>query len=315
VVLSFLKVPLRMANIGLLFPGQGAQAVGMGRELTNRSASAKALFDRASEILGYDLLDLCINGPEEKLTATVHSQPALFVHSMASMVCLLDTEPDLLSSVVAVAGLSLGEYSALSAARGITFEDGVRLVQIRGSAMQEAAEAQASGMASVLGLTTEQVEQVCNDARIPDEILRPANFLCPGNTAISGHARSIEAAENVANQAGAMKFIRLNVAGAFHTDIMLPAVEKLEAGLGQVQLHATRFPVFSNVDAQPHTQPDELRFLLSRQVVSPVQWEATLRNMIAAGVEQFYEIGAGRVLAGTLKRIDRKIPCTCFGDN
>ena len=304
-----------MANIGLLFPGQGAQSVGMGRELTTRSASAKALFDRASEILRYDLLDLCINGPEEKLTATVHSQPALFVHSMASMVCLLETEPELLSSVTAVAGLSLGEYSALSAARGITFEDGVRLVQIRGAAMQEASEAQASGMASVLGLTAEQVEQVCSEARLDGEILRPANFLCPGNVAISGHIRSIEAAEGTANQAGAMKFIRLNVAGAFHTDIMSPAVEKLKSGLDQVQLHPTRFPVFSNVDAQPHTRPDELRSLLAQQVVTAVQWESTLRNMVAAGVEQFYEIGAGRVLAGTLKRIDRKIPCTCFGDN
>jgi [acyl-carrier-protein] S-malonyltransferase len=304
-----------MASIGLIFPGQGAQTVGMGRELTSRSAPAKQLFDRASEILGYDLLDLCVNGPDEKLTATVHSQPALFVHSMAALVDLMDQQPDLLSSVVAVAGLSLGEYSALAAARGMTFEDGVRLVKIRGAAMQEAAESQASGMASVLGLSAEQVMEVCDKARLPGEILQPANYLCPGNIAISGHVASIEAAESVAMEAGAMKYIRLNVAGAFHTDIMQSAVAKLESGIQQANLQPTRFPVFSNVDAQPHTAPSDLKGLLARQVVSPVKWEESLKNMIAMGVDQFYEVGAGRVLAGTLKRIDRKMACTCFGDN
>ena len=303
-----------MPNIALLFPGQGAQFLGMGKGLLERSEKARALFVTASEILGYDLGKLCVEGPEDQLHLTNHSQPALFVHSMAALADFLEQNPSILNSVVAVAGLSLGEYSALACANAISFEDGVRLVQQRGAAMQDAATAVPSGMASVLGLTSDQLVAVCNSARLPGEILQIANLLCPGNIAVSGHAASIDAVTVAAVSAGAMKTIRLNVAGAFHTDIMKPAVERLGVALSSVKFFNARFPLFSNVDAQPHAMAEEFSPLLLKQVVSPVQWESTLRNMQSAGVDQFYEIGAGRVLAGTLKRVDRKAACDCFGD-
>jgi [acyl-carrier-protein] S-malonyltransferase len=286
----------------------------MGKALLERSAAARDLFSRASAILGYDLAKLCVEGPEADLHLTNHSQPALFVHSMAALADFLESHPDVLANVVAVAGLSLGEYSALACAGAISFEDGVRLVQQRGSAMQDAASAVESGMASVLGLDPEQVQSLCDSARLPNEILQVANLLCPGNIAISGHAASITSAESKSTDAGASRFIRLNVAGAFHTDIMLPAVARLNTAISQTTFNDPRFPLYSNVDAQPHSAATDFAPLLSKQVVSPVQWESTLRNLLNAGVDQFYEIGAGRVLAGTLKRVDRKAACECFGD-
>ncbi len=303
-----------MPNIALLFPGQGAQFLGMGKGLLERSEKARVLFDKASEILGYDLAELCVEGPEAQLHLTNHSQPALFVHSMAALADFIDQNPSILDSVVAVAGLSLGEYSALACAQAISFEDGVRLVQQRGSAMQDAATAVPSGMASILGLDRLQLEAVCDSARQPGEILKIANLLCPGNIAVSGHVASIDAVAEKAAEAGATKTIRLNVAGAFHTDIMESAVASLASALETTPFSNARFPLFSNVDAQPHAGASEFAPLLMKQVVSPVQWESTLRNLLAAGVDQFYEIGAGRVLAGTLKRVDRKAACECFGD-
>jgi [acyl-carrier-protein] S-malonyltransferase len=298
----------------LLFPGQGAQFVGMGAGLIDRFPDARHYFERASHLLGYDLLELCLKGPESRLNATSSSQPALFVHAVAALASLQAQQPSLMADVVAVAGLSLGEYSALAAAGVLAFEDGVRLVQARGLAMQAAAELQASGMASVIGLTLEQVEELCHRARQPGEILQPANLLCPGNIAISGHQPSLAAAEALAAEVGASKFIRLAVAGAFHTELMRPASERLTQALAAVPMQTASIPLYSNVDAAPHRDPEAFRGLLSRQLVSPVRWEESLRGLLAAGVEHFYEVGAGRVLAGTLKRIDRKIPCECMGD-
>lgn len=303
-----------MPKVALLFPGQGAQVLGMGKALNERSPAARELFDRASAILGYDLAFLCASGPESDLHLTSFSQPALFVHSMAALADFVFQKPGILDSVVAVAGLSLGEYSALCCAGAISFEDGVRLVQQRGSAMQDAATAVPSGMASVLGLSRDQVDAMCDSVRLPGEILQVANLLCPGNIAISGHAASIEAADAGAIAAGASRCIRLNVAGAFHTDIMHPAVERLRTALDSIQFSDARYPLYSNVDAQPHQLASEFPFLLTKQVVSPVLWEATLSHLLSLGVDQFYEIGAGRVLAGTLKRVDRKASCECFGD-
>ena len=303
-----------MPNIALLFPGQGAQFLVMGKGLLERSEKSRELFAKASGILGYDLGKLCVEGPESQLHLTNHSQPALFVHSMAALSDFVELNPTLFDSVVAVAGLSLGEYSALACSQAISFEDGVRLVQQRGSAMQDAASAVPSGMASVLGLDRVQLEAVCDSARQEGEILQIANLLCPGNIAISGHLASLEAASEKATAAGATRTIRLNVAGAFHTDIMKSAVERLGSALAAIQFNNSRFPLFSNVDAQPHVVASEFAPLLLKQVVSPVQWESTLRNLLAAGVDQFYEIGAGRVLAGTLKRVDRKVVCECIGD-
>ena len=303
-----------MPNIALLFPGQGAQFLGMGRGLLDRNATARLLFAKASEILGYDLAKLCIDGPEHQLHLTKHSQPALFVHAMAALADFLKQHANIFDSVVAVAGLSLGEYSALACSGAISFEDGVRLVQQRGSAMHDAASAVPSGMTSVLGLVQAELEAVCDLARREGEILQIANLLCPGNIAVSGHLGSIEAIDEKAVAAGATRTIRLSVAGAFHTDIMKPAVERLGVALESTSFKNPRFPLFSNVDAQPHTIAEEFAPLLMKQVVSPVQWESTLRNLLAYGVDQFYEIGAGRVLAGTLKRVDRKAACECFGD-
>jgi len=286
----------------------------MGKGLLERNATARSLFAQASEILGYDLGKLCIDGPESYLHLTIHSQPALFVHAMAALADFTEQQANILDSVVAVAGLSLGEYSALACAEAISFEDGVRLVQQRGSAMQDAASAVPSGMTSVLGLGQAEVEAVCDLARRDGEILQIANLLCPGNIAVSGHLGSIEAIDEEAVAAGAMRTIRLSVAGAFHTDIMKSAVDRLGVALKSTSFKNPRFPLYSNVDAQPHTNAEEFAPLLMKQVVSPVQWENTLRNLLASGVNQFYEIGAGRVLAGTLKRVDRKAACECFGD-
>ncbi len=286
----------------------------MGAGLLARSPHAKSYFDRASSVLDYDLLELCLNGPEERLNQTVHSQPALFVHSVAALASLIEQQPDLMSSVVGIAGLSLGEYSALAAAGVLSFEDGIRLVQERGAAMQAAADSQPSGMASVLGLSIEEVQAVCDAARQPDEILQIANLLCPGNTAISGHLASLEAAEAVALQKGAMKYVRLAVAGAFHTPIMDPAVKRLKDAIAAISMNKASVAIYSNVDAAPHTEPAEFSNLLAQQVVTPVRWEASLRALLEVGVDQFYEIGAGRVLSGTLKRVDRKMACECVGD-
>ena len=286
----------------------------MGRGLLERSARARELFEIASGILGFDLAKLCIDGPELELHLTSNAQPALFVHSMAALTLFLEEKPDVLNSVVAVAGLSLGEYSALAAAGAISFEDGVRLVQERGAAMQEAASAVDSGMASVLGLDREQLEALCNASRQPGEVLQVANLLCPGNIAISGQSASLNEAEKRSADAGASRFIRLNVAGAFHTDIMKPAVQRLSSAIASTTFSPLRYPLYANVDSQPHVQPSEIAELLTQQMVSPVLWESTLRNLQSAGVEMFYEIGAGRVLAGTLKRVDRKASCECYGD-
>lgn len=302
-------------STALLFPGQGAQTVGMGQGLTQRSAGAKALFDEASQILGFDLLKLCVEGPAEELNRTEYSQPALFVHSYAALKDLETARPNLWDSVVAVAGLSLGEYTAVAAAGGISFADGVRLVQARGRAMQAAADATASGMSSILGLTDAQLDEVCKSATTgPDSFVQLANLLCPGNIAISGHLDALARAEEKALAAGAMKAVRLQVAGAFHTSIMQSAVGLLVDALSKVQFSQTRIPVYSNVDAVGHTASSDFVALLPQQVVSPVLWEKSLSQLITDGVDQFIEIGAGRVLAGTLKRINRKIACENIGD-
>ncbi len=295
-----------------MFPGQGAQTLGMGTALAARSTVARDLFTEASDTLGFDLLKLCADGPIEDLNRTEYCQPALFVHAYAALKDLELQRPELWDSVVGVAGLSLGEYTAVAAAGGLSFADGVMLVQQRGRAMQAAADAVRSGMSSVLGLEQQKLDEICRSVSTPDNFVQVANLLCPGNVAISGHLTAIESAEAACTEAGAMRTIRLQVAGAFHTAIMQPAVEVLSTALTKASFHPTRVPVYSNVDAGPHSQPHEFSELLAKQVVSPVLWENTLRRLLAEGVDRFIEIGAGRVLAGTLKRVDRKIPCENF---
>jgi [acyl-carrier-protein] S-malonyltransferase len=289
-----------------LFPGQGAQTVGMGRLLVGNTTRARELFEQAGAILGYDLLAVCVDGPAEKLDATVHSQPALFVTSLAALEWMRANKPDVFHGCQAAAGLSLGEYTALVFADVMSFEDGLRVVQERGRAMQDAADAVQSGMVSILGMEAEKIENLCDDARGEGEVLQIANYLCPANIVVSGHKDACDRIAVLATKAGAMKTISLAVAGAFHTSLMQPAVERLKKALEGVQLHMPRIPVISNVDAESHDDPEQIRELLVKQVVSPVRWEDSIRKMLAHGHSPFWEVGPGRVLRGLLKRIDRK---------
>jgi [acyl-carrier-protein] S-malonyltransferase len=297
-----------MSRSAFLFPGQGAQSVGMAKALSEALPAAKQLFDQAATMLGYDLLDVCTRGPAERLNSTVVSQPAIFVSSLAALESLRQNEPAADSSCVASAGLSLGEYTALTFAGALTFADGLRLVQKRGQAMQSAADATPSAMVSILGLEPSKIEELCAQAR-GGGTLEVANLLCPGNIVVSGSKAACDALEKLAPDLGAMKTIRLAVAGAFHTALMRPADDTLAQALAGIDLKPPRIPVWSNVDAQPHSDPGEIRDLLVRQVVQPVLWEKTVRNLLAAGVDKFYEIGPGRVLAGLLKRVERKAVC------
>jgi [acyl-carrier-protein] S-malonyltransferase len=291
-----------------LFPGQGAQALGMGVQLCATLPAARRLFDEAANILGYNLLEVCEKGPVERLNSTVVSQPALFVASLAALESLRGSDPGAEADCVATAGLSLGEYTALVFAGVFDFADGLRLVKRRGEAMQAAADATPSAMVSVLGLELNKVEELCARAR-PAGLIEVANLLCPGNIVVSGTTAACAEVERLAPEMGAMKTIRLAVAGAFHTELMRPADQALQEALAGVALKPARVPVWSNVDAQPHTSPAEIGALLVRQVLQPVLWEKMIRNLLAAGVDRFYEIGPGRVLAGLLKRVERKANC------
>jgi [acyl-carrier-protein] S-malonyltransferase len=297
------------AKAAFLFPGQGAQTVGMGATVCAKVPAAQALFDRASAVLGYDLYRLCTQGPAAELDSTVYSQPALFVAGLAALEQLKQDAPELVNSCAAAAGLSLGEYTALVFAGVMDFEAGLRVVQERGRAMQDAADAASSGMVSILGMEREQVELLCAQAR-GGETVEIANLLCPGNIVVSGHMPACERIAELATAAGAMKVIPLAVAGAFHTSLMQSAVERLRKALADVPMKKPRIPVVSNVDARPHDDPHEIRELLIRQVCSQVLWEASMRYLLdEQHITQFYELGPGRVLCGLLKRIARKVPC------
>jgi [acyl-carrier-protein] S-malonyltransferase len=279
----------------------------MAQALCDSLPAARKLFDEAAGILGYDLLEVCAKGPKDRLDSTVVSQPAIYVASLAALESLRAQSPDIEKDCIATAGLSLGEYTALAFAGVFSFADGLRLVKTRGEAMQAASDTTPSGMVSVLLLSVDQVEELCVKARSAGPI-RIANVLCPGNTVVSGVNAACDEIERLAAEASA-KTIRLPVAGAFHTDIMKPADQTLAGTLAKSSLQPARIPVWSNVDANPHTDPTEIRDLLVRQVLQPVQWETTLRGLLALGVEKFYELGPQRVLAGLLKRVDRKMEC------
>ncbi len=296
-------------KVAFLFPGQGAQTVGMGAAVCSQVPAARALFDRAADVLGYDLYKLCAEGPPEKLDSTVHSQPALYVAGLAALEQLKQNSPELVDRCSATAGLSLGEYTALVFAGVMDFETGLRVVQERGRAMQDAADATSGGMVSILGMERKQVASLCDEAR-SNETLEVANLLCPGNIVVSGETAACERIVTLASAAGAMKVIPLAVAGAFHTPLMQPAVERLRAALANVPMQRPRIPVISNVDARPHDDPNEIRELLIQQLCSQVRWEDSMRYLLdEQAITQFYELGPGRVLCGLLKRIARKVPC------
>jgi [acyl-carrier-protein] S-malonyltransferase len=280
----------------------------MGQSLAANVPSASQLYHRAQDVLGYDLGRLCFEGPAEDLDSTVHSQPALFVTSLAALEMLRSDSPDVVLSCEAAAGLSLGEYTAMVFAGVMEFEDGLRLVQKRGEAMQDAADAEPSGMVSILGLERIQVESLCDEVR-GDDVLEVANLLCPGNIVVSGSNAACERVAESAESFGAMKAMPLAVAGAFHTRLMQPAVGRLADALADVPLRRPQMPVISNVDARPHDDPEEIRQLLIQQVVSPVRWEDSMRYLLEKEFDEFYEVGPGRVLRGLLRRINRKMTC------
>jgi [acyl-carrier-protein] S-malonyltransferase len=298
-----------MPKIAFLFPGQGAQSVGMGRELDCELPQVGALFDRAGEILGFDLRQLCFDGPAESLAATDVSQPAIFVASLAALESLKASNPEVVSACAGAAGLSLGEYTALVFSGAIDFESGLKIVRRRGQAMQAAAMATPSGMVSVLGLDPAAVDLLCERVA-PFGRLWKANLLGPGNIVVSGEAAALDHVEPVATELGAMKVVRLSVAGAFHSALMQPADRELALVLAETPIGLCRVPVYFNVDATPHEDPDDIRRTLVSQVLEGVRWEDSMRRMLADGFDTFYEIGPGRVLTGLLKRINRKVSCT-----
>ncbi len=293
----------------IVFPGQGAQTVGMAGAWVDAHPEAAALFARAADLLGYDLLGICREGPSAKLNATSVSQPAILVTSLAALEVLRGREGNPLAAAGITAGLSLGEYTALVFAGALDFDDAVRLVDVRGRAMQECAEQRPGAMVAVLGMDREPLTALCDEHRAGD-VLEVANVLCPGNIVVSGTAAACRRLETAALAAGAMKCVPLEVAGAFHTALMQPAVERLTEALAAAAFRPARIPVVSNVDARPHTDPDEIRGLLARQVVGVVEWNASMAYVLSTGVRAVWEVGPGRVLRGLMRRIDRGVACS-----
>lgn len=272
--------------------------------------AAKKLFDTASEILGYDLLAVCADGPKAKLDSTVVSQPAIYVASLAAVEKLrAEAGEDAVAAADVAAGLSLGEYTALTFAGALAFEDGLRLVKLRGESMQAAADAAPSAMVSVIGLDAAKTAELCEAATAEvgaADGVRIANFLCNGNYAVSGGVAGCDAVERLAKGFGARMCVRLAVAGAFHTDYMKPAEDALRAALAATPVAVPRIPVISNVDAAPHSDPDAIKDILARQLTSPVQWETTVKTLLEKGLVKSYEIGPNKVIAGIMKRVDKK---------
>lgn len=280
-----------------VFPGQGAQFTGMGHELYEQNPKAKELMDRADAVLGFKLTDIMFSGSEDDLKQTKVTQPAVFLHSV--VLALTDSEfaPDM------TAGHSLGEFSALVAAGALDFESGLKLVSARAQAMQKACEAHPSTMAAVLALPDEKVEEIC--AEVPG-CVRAANYNCPGQVVISGTVESIEAACEKMLAAGAKRALKLKVGGAFHSPLMEPARQELEAAIRATEFSTPRCPVYQNVDGKPHTDPEEIKENLIKQLTAPVRWTQSVQQMLADGATEFVELGPGSVLQGLIKKIDRK---------
>lgn len=287
-----------MTSTAWLFPGQGAQTPGMGRDLAERYPACRALFDRANEVLGYDLAGLCFEGPAEELTRSDRAQPAIFLVSAAVLAALETERPG--RRPAAVAGLSSGEWAGLHAAEVLPFEEVVRILQARGRFMQEACELNPGGMLGVIGLERPALEEACR--RSGAEI---ANLNSPEQTVLSGTREAIGEAERLAAEGGARKTVRLNVAGAFHSSLMQPAADRLARLLEGVTFRPPVLPAWSNVTAAPHADPDTIRANMVRQVTSPVRWVECVQGMRAAGIASYWECGPGRVLSGLVKRIDR----------
>ena len=284
-----------------VFPGQGAQFVGMGKDLYDNVPLAKELFDRANEILGFPITDIMFAGTDEQLKQTKVTQPAIFLHSVILARSLGDAfKPDM------AAGHSLGEFSALVAAGALGFEDGLKLVSKRAMAMQKACEQNPSTMAAIIALPDEKVEEICASV---DGVVVPANYNCPGQLVISGTNEAIDEACAKLTAAGAKRALKLNVGGAFHSPLMEPARVELEAAIAAAPFAKPVCPVYQNVDAKPHTDPAEIRANLIAQLTSPVRWTQIVQNMLADGATSFTELGPGSVLQGLIKTVDRSAVC------
>ncbi|MCX2740196.1 ACP S-malonyltransferase [Pontibacter anaerobius] len=279
-----------------VFPGQGSQFVGMGKDLYEQHEEAKKLFDKANEILGFNITEIMFNGTDEELKQTRVTQPAIFLHSVAQATVAKDFNPDM------VAGHSLGEFSALVASKVLSFEDGLRLVYKRAMAMQAACEANPSTMAAILGLEDEKVEQVCASI---DEVVVAANYNCPGQLVISGSNKGIEVACEKMKEAGAKRALPLPVGGAFHSPLMKPAEVELAKAIEETTFSQGICPIYQNVDAKPHTDPAEIKQNLISQLTAPVRWTQSVQQMVADGATHFVECGPGKVLQGLVKKIER----------
>jgi [acyl-carrier-protein] S-malonyltransferase len=288
-----------------IFPGQGAQKVGMGADLYESFPRARELFDRADEILDFPLSRTCFEGPRDTVNRTDVCQPGIFLVSAVTMELLREKRGVEPAGFAATAGLSLGEYTALWFAGALTFEDGLALTRLRGELMQAASDAEPSGMTSIMGLELEGVEEICAAVRDEGGVVCVANLNCPGQIVISGAKAAVDRAAERMTEAGARRAIALPVAGAFHSPLMAPASEGLAKKLDETEIRPATIPVISNVSAGPVTEPGAIREALVGQLVSPVLWEKSMQRLVADGVEEFVEPGPGQVLAGLMKKIDR----------
>ena len=286
----------------IVFPGQGAQFVGMGKDLYDNNEKARELFDKANEVLGFRITDIMFEGTADELKQTKVTQPAVFLHSVISAICLGEEfQPSM------VAGHSLGEFSALVAAGALTFEDGLRLVHARALAMQKCCEATPGTMAAIIALPDETVEQVCREVSTDDCLVIPANYNCPGQLVISGNVEAVNAACEKLKEAGAKRALVLPVSGAFHSPLMQAAKEELAQAIEQTEFKTPCCPVYQNVDALPHTDPAEIKANLMAQLTGSVRWTKSIQNMIADGADDFTECGPGKALQGMIAKISREV--------
>ena len=285
-----------------VFPGQGAQFVGMGKDLYENSALAKELFEKANDILGYRITDIMFNGTDEALRQTKVTQPAVFLHSVISALCMGDDfKPEM------TAGHSLGEFSALVAAGALSFEDGLKLVYARAMAMQKACEAQPSTMAAIIALPDEKVEEICAQVSAEGEVCVAANYNCPGQIVITGEEKAVAAAGELCKEAGAKRVVPLKVSGPFHSAMLKGAGEKLGEELKHVTVHTPAIPYVANVTADYVTKEEDIKPLLEKQVSSSVRWQQTIERLIADGADKFVEIGPGKTLTGFMRKINRDV--------